>query len=187
MSYIVGSILSDWQERVTQSPKYIDTDHAYIHEGAAFDAWDFAAALSGSRVCGLVIPADKYLHFRPANLAVASGMAHFRLFLCATSTGTALSGGSTAFAPVNRNHNSTQASVVAFRTGADTSSTAGYVEKYSTKVFGGTGPGQTRMGGSKGEPLEWVLNPNRTYAVYVTTTAATEYGLNLFWYEEDGG
>ena len=87
--------------------------------------------------------------------------------------------------PVNRNFASSKTSGVVFRTGADTSSTAGYTEKYSNKVFGGTGPGQTKVGTSKGEPLEWVFSPGVTYAVYVTTTAAVEYDLNMFWYEED--
>ncbi len=183
MSHDLQVRMKKWEERVTQTPKMIDTDHAYVHEGIAFDAWD-VATVNGRRVYGLQTPPEKYLHFRPAHLSIAGNMARFRLYQCATGSAAPISGGST-FAPVNRNHVSSTISEVVFRVGAVTSSTGDYLEKYSTKVFGGSGPGQSRTGVSKGEPLEWVLRPGRQYAITVNTTVNTEYGLNLFWYEED--
>ena len=36
MSYPVSSVLERWVERLTGAPRFIDTDHGYIHDGLAF-------------------------------------------------------------------------------------------------------------------------------------------------------
>jgi hypothetical protein len=56
--------------------------------------------------------------------------------------------------------------------------------KYDRVAYGGSGPGQTQIGVSKGEAIEWILSPASEYVFYVTTTA-TEAAANFFWYEED--
>ena len=185
-TYDIANRLSDlWQERVTQSPKFIDTDHAYVHEGIAYDAfWTGVLAAASSQHFQFSTPAGKYVHFRPASVGINGGIATFRIFLAASGSATPVSGGST-FTPVNRKHTSTSASQVTFNTGIATSSTANYTLKYETKIYGGSGPGGSRTGQAKGEPLEWIFTPGRDYVFMVTTTAETDVGLNLTWYEED--
>ena len=182
----IGQTLTKWQERVTESPKFIDTDHAYVHEGIAYDAF-WTGGITSTVHFQFSTPAAKYVHFRPAGVGIDGGVATFRIFAVTpeTSSPTPVSGGST-FTPVNRKHTSTSASEVTFNTEIDTSSTASYVLKYQTAVYGGSGPGGSRTGQSKGEPLEWIFTPGRTY-VFTLTQGATEITaatLNLFWYEE---
>ena len=82
MSYLVGRILESWRDRVTQSPKFIDTDHAYIHEGGAFQTvFEGAAAASTDRYA-FVTPADKYVHWRPADIDIPKGEMVFSVFEC---------------------------------------------------------------------------------------------------------
>lgn len=182
MSFIVSSILNSWVERVTQAPKFIDTDHAYIHAGNAFDAFAFS---TGENIVRFKTPSTTattpYVHFRPASIAFNSGSVRFRVYDANTS-GDKLTGGS-AFTPVNRRYNSTKTAGTAVSVGVATSSTTGYVLKYDTAVYGGTAPGQTRIGASKGEGMEWILKPDTEYALYVTSTG-TEVMANFFWYEE---
>jgi len=186
MSYLVGNILNGWQERVTRSPKQIDTDHAYIHEGIAFDVWDTSAVNNATRNYRFKTPATKYVHFRPASIGISEKTAVFGVYLCATGSAAPLSGGST-FTPVNRKHYSTNASGVLFATGVATSSTAAYEKMYETKIYGGSGPGQTKSGAAKGEPMEWMFRRGREYCFMITTTGDCNVNMNLFWYEEDGG
>ena len=185
MSYPVANTLIGWQERVTGGPKFIDTDHAYIHEGNAFDAFLFS---TGSSIVRFKTPAataaKPYIHFRPASISINAGTVRFQVYDANTS-GDKLTGGA-AFTPVNRKYHSTSTAGTAVSIGVATSSTAGFVLKYDTAAFGGTGPGQTRIGVSKGEGLEWILKPNTEYALYLTSTAA-QMSANFFWYEEDDG
>jgi hypothetical protein len=172
-----------WQERVTKSPKFIDTDHAYVHEGNAFDAWVTSTVSAVHRFKTPAATATyPYIHWRPSAVSVNAGNLIFQVYDTNTS-GDKLTGGST-FAPVNRKYSSTKTSGVTFTVGVAASSTDGYVEKYRRLAHGGTGPGQTAIGVSKGEALEWILKPDTEYAIYITVSAATDVGLNLFWYEE---
>ena len=184
-TFDIANRLADyWQERVTQAPKVIDTDHAYIHEGIAFDAFWTGAINDTTGHFQITTPAAKYVHFRPANIGISGGIATLSIFLTATGSATPVSGGST-FTPVNRKHTSTEAATVTFNTAIDTSSTGDYTLKYQTRIYGGSAPGQSVIGQSKGEPLEWIFNRSRDYVIMVTTTVDTNVTLNLFWYEED--
>ena len=184
MSYSVANILNGWQERVTRGPKFIDTDHAYIHEGNAFDAFLFSTSTSGV-VCRLKTPsttaARPYVHFRPVSINISGGTVRFRVYDTNTS-GDRLFGGST-FDPVNRKYNSTRTAGTEITIGAAASSN-GFVLKYDTITFAGTGPGQTRIGASRGDGMEWILKPDTEYALYLSATS-TSMGANFFWYEEE--
>ncbi len=188
MSQKVIMEMLNWRERVTGAPQFIDTDHAYIHDGGAFDAWDIAT-VNTERWIQFDTPTtdspSPYVHFRPASLSVGQGGVYFTLFEV-VSTGPGLSGGD-AFVPMNRSHVSTAASACTVRTNVNTSSTASYVARYRTRVHGGTGPGNTRIGASKGEPMEWVLEPHTRYGIHIRTTVSAEVATNLFWYEEPVG
>ena len=178
---IANRLADKWEERVTCSPKFIDTDHAYIHEGIAYDAW-FNGSISSTYHFQFSTPTTLYVHLRPTAVAVSGGSAIFRVFMTGTGTATPVSGGST-FTPVNKKYTSTQASEVTFNTGINTSSTADYTLKYEASVFGGSG-GNTRIGSALGNGLEWILVPDRDYVFTVTPSSAMNIGVNLFWYEE---
>ena len=183
-TYDIAQRLIAWQERVTGSAKQIDTDHAYVHEGIAYDAFWVGAVNATTMKFQFSTPSAKYVHFRPANIGISANTATLRIFLTATGTTAPVSEGS-AVTPVNRKHTSTNTSGVTFKTGITTSSTGDFTEKYVTRVHGGSGPGQSVVGQSKGEPLEWIFMPGRDYVFMLTTTDDTNVNLNLFWYEED--
>ena len=178
-----GMELHNWVERVTGSPKFIDTDHAYVHEGNAFDAFAVTTGSSASTIRFKTPAATAtypYIHFRPTAISVNAGNVRFQIYDTNTSGMT----DGTAVTPVNRKYSSTSTSAVAFSIGVTACSTISYTLKYDRVTHGGTGPGQTRIGVSKGEALEWILNPDTEYAFYATVSAATEVGMNFFWYEE---
>ena len=180
--YFPVELVGDVLEAITGAVKQIDNDHAYIHEGRAFDTYE-VVDINATRKYQLTTPstteASPYVHFRPMNIGIASGSILFQIFKGATD----VSGGA-SLDPVNRNHNSTKTSKVVFKSGI--TSTSGS-EIYKSKLHAGTGPGQTQFGANKGEPLEWVFSPNTNYVVYLTTTASVEVVSNFFWYEEGLG
>ena len=180
-TYDVANRLVKWEERVTHSPKIIDTDHAYIHDGIAFDAW-FNGSIASTYHIQLSTPSTKYIHLRPSGINIAGGSATFRVFVTGTGTTSPVSGGST-FTPVNRKYTSTNASQVTFNTGINTSSTAAYSLKYESYIFGGSGAG-SRVGGAVSKGLEWILEPARDYVFTITPSSEMSIGINMFWYEE---
>ena len=182
--YDIAQRLKDtWQERVTGAPKFIDTDHAYVHEGGAFDVFITSTASAVHRFKTPALTATSpYIHFRPASVTVNAGTLTYQIYDTNTS-GDKLTGGA-AFTPVNRKYGSDKVSGVTVAVGVATSSTDGFVEKYRRLAHGGTGPAQTRIGVSKGEALEWILKPDTEYAIYLTVSTASEIGANFFWYEE---
>ena len=178
---IANRLADKWQERVTCSPKIIDTDHAYIHEGIAYDAW-FNGSISSTYHLQFSTPSTLYVHLRPTAIGISGGSATFRVFQAGTGTATPVSGGST-FTPVNKKYTSTSASEVTFNTGINTSSTAAYTLKYESSIFGGSGGG-SRIGGTVSNGLEWILVPDRDYVFMFTPSSEMNIGVNLFWYEE---
>lgn len=176
--------VNNWTERVTKGVRSIDTDHAYIHEGLAFEVSSITTAFVGTVTYSLTpsTAPTKYVHLRPANISLEKDSVVFQIWEGTTNTSTGLT--LTAY---NRNRLSSVTSELTF-TGADGSSflttTGGAVKIHERKIFGGTGPGQAKAGAEAGQPLEWVLDSAKKYAFALVTTAAAEVGVNFFWYEE---
>jgi hypothetical protein len=148
----------------------------------AFDAFAVTTGSGWIRLKTPSLNADKpWVHFRPSAVSVNAGNIRFRIYDTNTSGG--LSGG-TSLDPVNRKYSSATTSDVLFSFDTTTTSTGSFVLKYDRVTHGGTGPGQTRIGVSKGEAIEWILKPDTEYAIQLTVSAATEIGSNFFWYEE---
>ncbi len=176
-------IANKWTERVTEAAKTIDSDHAYIHAGRAFEV-SSVQEVNGTYQYGLDIPTStvegsKYIHWRPVAIATEKGQVTFSILEGSTrdSTGTEL----TAY---NRNRESTKPSIVTFT--ANDGTTAG-TTLYERKIYGGSGPGNTAIGTKAESDLEWVLKRGEKYVFKFTTTAAIEVATNFFWYEEPDG
>ena len=170
-----------YAERLTNAAQTIDTDHAYIHEGYAFQVGE-VASINGTRKYRFKTPSStesnfRYIHMRPNSIDIEKGTLLIRFQEGSTSVSTG-----TAVTPVNRNRNSATTSSVTFVPGV-TATTAG-TDIYSQKLHAGGGDGN---GGQSVEPLEWVLKPNTEYIINLTTTAATSVSANFFWYEEEMG
>jgi hypothetical protein len=173
----VANRLLKWDERVTGAPKMIDSDHAYIHEGDAYQANVYSSATAGVKRYALVTDATKYVHFRPTQIAIPSGNCILSLFET-----TVTSSGSAVVPAYNRNRVSTKTAASVLFSGA-TSTSGTLLDRFA--VYGGTGPGTTKSGASDGAKLEWVLRRGTGYRIQLETTVA--FNMNLFWYEEADG
>lgn len=186
MGNVIVDTIKGTLERVTGAVSSIDNDHKYIHKGLSFNVshtstagntkYSFEPSSTGG--------SDKYIHFRPARIAIEDNNLSFEIWEGSTSdsTGTEL----TAY---NRNRISSNENEWVLRHGdASTAptSTGDYKKVDELKIFGGTGPGNTAAGAESGQPIEWVLKQDKKYVFNVVTSAA-EYSINFFWYEEDEG
>ena len=175
-TYDIANRLKDyWQERVTGAPKFIDTDHAYVHEGIAYEA---AIARDEALTTGRWVfktPASDYVHFRPAFVSVAKGDVTCEIWEDTTSTG----GTWSAVAAYNRKRTSTKTAASLIYTAA---TSTGGVKIDSWRLWGSTGSGGAGGGAQMGQPHEWVLKQGTEYRLAFDTTQA--FSANLFWYEE---
>ena len=78
--YDIANRLIKWEERVTETLKSIDTDHAYIHAGNAFQANVHSSATAGIKRYAFITPSEEYIHFRPTQVAIPSGSCVLSLF-----------------------------------------------------------------------------------------------------------
>ena len=176
-------ITQNWTEHLTKGVKQIDTDHAYIHDGIAFEA-TYAASVNGNLSFEFVTPGSttgRYVHFRPVDIATEKGIVIFSIIEGSTRGST----GSTV-ETYNRNRTKTNVSEVTFKVDDGTTVGSGTVV-YSRKLFGGTGPGNTAIGTKAGSELEWVLKQGTKYAMMLSTTEVILTNTNFFWYEESAG
>jgi len=177
--YDIAQRLKDsWQERVTGAPKFIDTDHAYIHEGGAFHVAFTATQTNSTDKYAFVTPADKYIHFRPNEITVEKGTVSFGMYESTELASTGWTSMSTEI--YNRNRLSTNESQITMYSAA-TSNTGLLVDRMV--VVGGSGPGRTGQGASDGAQLELVLKQNTQYRFEFNTTET--FHAHLYWYEED--
>jgi hypothetical protein len=175
---IANRLADKWQERVTEAPKFIDTDHAYIHEGIAYQASVLREQVASTGQYVFRTPSTTYIHYRPAFVSIAKGNVICELWETTTPS---TSVGSTwgTVTPYNRK-----------RTSAHTANTLVYSESTSAggvkidawRLWGSTGAGGTGGGAQVGQPHEWVLKQNTQYRLAFDTTEA--FSANLFWYEE---
>jgi len=179
---IADTMVNNWQERITRSPKFIDTDHAYIHEGIAFQKVFSGAESPSTDKYVFLTPAKKYVHWRPADIDIPKGQLIFSVYEDATGAST----GPAGWTPVTGiyNHSRTSTAIASVKIYSATTSSGG-PEIDTFPVYGGTGPGQTKQGASDGKDLEWVLARNTQYRLEINTTQA--YHVRLYWYEEDDG
>ena len=150
---IANRLANNWEERVTQSPKFIDTDHAYIHEGIAFEASVLRAEVNSTGKYVIKTPSTGYIHYRPTFVSVAKGNVISEIWEDTTSTGVG-SAGSTwaAVTPYNRKRTSTSTSNSLVY--SEATSTGGTMidrwRLWGSTGAGGSGGGASGRGGSGG-------------------------------------
>lgn len=95
--------------------------------------------------------------------------------------------GGTTTTPLNRNRNSSNASLVTAKTGATISEEGSKLVEFS---IGSGGNPKTRSGGQNGENDEIVLKPGTAYSLKFSNIGeidSTVFYFSLFWYEEQEG
>ena len=175
---IAQRMKNSWEERVTGAPKFIDTDHAYIHEGGAFHVAFSGTGTTSTDKYAFVTPADKYIHFRPNEITVEKGTVSFGMYESTELASTGCTSMSTEI--YNRNRLSTNESQITMYSAA-TSTGGNMIDKMV--IVGGSGPGGSKQGASDGAQLELVLKQDTQYRFEFNTTEA--FHAHLYWYEED--
>jgi len=183
LSSLVGSILHGWKDRVTESPKIIDTDHAYIHEGVAFELSFSQTGTTSTGVYVFKTPATEYVHFRPSNVFIEKGSLTY--YLTENVGGATGAAWASTNVPYNRNRISTStAGSVFFTNTTEMGGTNTVIDTW--RMWGsGTTAGAGKSGTSRSEPLEWVLKRATMYSMWFDSTET--FSVNMFWYEESLG
>ena len=187
-----------FQERVTGAVANINTDHKYIHEGIAFKAHlevgDLAAEATESY--SLKTPPEKYLHFKNFKLTSVGASVKVEIFRGTTANPLTIdSAGGVASELVGAN-NVNDASSLA--TGTEIKKTPTYVGAESGEVWdyiiapgSSTNQFQSVSETSVSDNFEYVMKPDIFYVIKFTNLsggggdAASDVGLDMFWYEED--
>jgi len=179
----VHFLANEWTERVTGGPKVIDTDHAYIHEGAAYELSFSRTSAASTATYVFKTPAAGYVHFRPSQVFIEKGSLAYSFIENAGSTAPGSTWPSTGVA-YNRSRISTSTAASIFYT--ETTAMDGTNTVIDTwTLWGSAAAGAFKQGAAHSEPLEWVLKQNTNYQLTFDTTEA--YNANLFWYEEEKG
>ena len=151
----VHFLANEWTERVTGGPKFIDSDHAYIHDGAAFEVSFSQTAATSTGVYVLKTPAAGYVHFRPAHVFIEKGALTY--YLTENVGGATGAAWASTNVPYNRSRISTStAEAVLFTATTELEGTNTVIDTW--RMWGsGTTAGAGKSGAARSEPLEWVL------------------------------
>jgi len=167
----------------TGYPIVLSSDHSFIHKGLGFSLVgnSGSVAAAGTFVISFVTPSGKYVHLRPTSIGSTKNLGLFTI-----AEGSTMTGGTTT-TPLNRNRNSSNASLVTAKTGATISEEGSKLVEFS---IGSGGNPKTRSGGQNGENDEIVLKPKTAYSLKFSNIGeidSTVFYFSLFWYEEQEG
>ncbi len=180
--YSIFAILeNEWKDRFTKGVRQIDTDHSYIHDGDAYEV-SVVGSVNTTYAIGfhpVSTATEKFAHFRMPNISTEKLVVTFSIYEGSTSD----TAGTTVSA-INRNRHDTKTPQFKVITGDGSSD---YTLLHQEVIYGGEGPGNTKIGAQSAQQLEWVLDNTKKYVLKLTSTAAVGFGANLFWYEEDDG
>lgn len=169
-------------DRFVKGPIVVQSDHAYIHDGMAYDALINIGTISSAYNISFKTPtvaSGKFIHWRPTDITTSENYIQVILYEGDTYTG------GTAVTPVNRNRNSPNTSTMQVVAKGTTSTPSGTI----IDIFGigSAGTRQARSGSSSGSEQERVLKPDTIYTLALTPAGSTDVTTTLFWYEEDKG
>jgi len=177
-------IMRNWTERVTKGARFIDSDHAYIHEGYMFTAFTKQEiASSGVYKITFETPASatgKYIHWRPEFVSTSGDSVDIKVY-----EGSSGDSGGSDFTPINRNRLSSETSLSTVTLGATVTTNGTQIDQ--TFVGGGTGVGNTTQGSESGDKNEIMLKQGTLYTVEITngSDSANNIFVKLLWYEEN--
>jgi len=181
--YSIWALMHDkWKDRFTDGVRQIDTDHSYIHDGDAYEV-SINSAVNTTLAVGFenrTTAPTKFAHFRMPNVAIDGLAVTFSIYEGSTVAST----GAEA-TPYNRNRLAGKTAEFKVTTGDGSGST--YTKIHEEVIFGGSGPGNTKVGAQSAQQLEWVLDNTKKYVLKFVSTASVNLGANMFWYEEEQG
>lgn len=186
ISQILHDKFMDVFETFTGAFKTIDNDHAYIHDGIMFVAFDKAVVTTGNTVqYAFKTPATGYVHYRLAGIYPSSDKLDTQIFKDAVytdATGTILDIN-------NKDQNSLNSSNVVLIKNPTFTSNGTLLPGFSSYLPGSTGVGQSRVGTSAQSDSEIVLEQDTVYRFVATNGSSTTntIGINFRWYEEERG
>lgn len=196
----LGNIISYVTDRVTHALEFINTDHAYIHEGIAFKAHLYVGDLAGAASVSFSFktPTAKYCHFKDLRLISVGASVVAEIYRGTTVYPLVVDdpGDPPAelLGPSNVNDIVTTATgVVVLKTPTFVTAQAGVIWDYIINPGASTNQFQSVSDTKLGENYEMVMKPNTYYVIKITNLsvgggdAASAVHVKLFWYEEDNG
>ena len=174
-------IMEGQREQFAGALKTIDNDHAYIHDGIMFVAYDKPTILSGEAVeYAFKTPVVGYVHYRLARITTSADKVETTIYEDAVYTG------GTLLEISNKNRNSANVSGVVIGKNPTFSNDGTLLPGFSSYLPGIVSGGQ-RRGGTDGQfDSEIVLKQDTIYRFVANngSTASNVMGINLKWYEE---
>jgi hypothetical protein len=181
----VPIIIDRYAEAVVQ----IDSDHAYLHQGALFSAYHEATlSSSASYSYGFKTPATGTIHYRSAG--IQSNKDSCRSQIWEDATYTAATGALVTWSNRNRLYNGSLPTGLELRAAPTFTVNGTQLVGFSSYLPGSTGVGQARIPSASSPALdEIVLKQNTTYRfVLINGSSDTAIiGVNFrFYYEGEG-
>jgi len=171
-------------EQFTQAFKVITNDHAYIHEGIMFVAFDKLVVTAGATgEYAFKTPENGFVHYRLAGINPSADKVDTQIFEDATYTG------GTLLEINNKNRNSDKESLTVVSKNPTFQTPGTLLPGFSSYLPGAEGTGQIRSGTDGKADSEIVLKQNTVYRFVLTngSSSTSTVGINLRWYEEIQG
>jgi len=161
------------------APLSIDIAHHEVHEGAMFSAFISDASAADTEQIQVMITTPNTTELAHVVWEhYSSGQATVTL-----KSGITYSAGGSAFTPINRNRGSSHTSACTVKTGSDGGADLITYTGGTTAWSAIYGSGRLQ-GGSSRETSEWILAPNTTNIIEVTSnTTSLIISLGVIWYE----
>jgi len=171
---------------LTGAVRTISTEHSAVHEGCAFYACNRSnptIAANADLSIEMRIPSGVEMHLKDFTYFTTEVPHLFELW-----QNPSLTTGSTAMVSRNRHRSIPDDSVVVLKSNPTNIVTTNATLLMCTWIGGSTGVGQSKSGGSRDLPLEWILEEG-IYLLRITNNSANSayIAMELNWYELSEG
>jgi len=180
-----NALIGYWTEKFTKAIKSISIEHANIHAGLSFSAFNKSTITAGATLLfSFKTPSTGYVHYRPAGIFPSGDNVNLELYGDAT-----INVAGTALVASNRNRISTNVSLSELRVGTTFTVNGTLINGLGAFLPGTTGVGQARSGNTSIGTDEIVLKQNTVYRLVCIngSSASNTIGFNFNWYEEGLG
>jgi len=173
-------------ESFTGALKTIDNDHAYIHNGIMFGAYDKTTVATTDTVeYAFITPSTGYIHYRLAGITTSADSVDTAIYEDAEVTAET----GTELVANNRSRSSSNTATAAVIKNPTFTDGGTLLPAFSSFLPGSTGIGQTRVGAGGKSEDEIVFKQNTVYRFVATNGSSGDniIASNLRWYEEQEG
>lgn len=172
-------------DRLTGHGIVFGDDHANVHNGIAYAAWNYAESIAddGTLLIEFNTPSDTYVHFKRLEF----GADRFPWLVEIVEAPT-LTTGASAITAYNRLRTSSNTCDCTLKSNPTVISGGTVIEAYY--AGGGNGVGGRSSADSRSTDLEVIFKKDTTYLIRATNISGdTALGASLwaYWYEEDEG